>query len=112
MFRNLTIPGYQINPESLRQTSITITYPNDGMIFRTGQDIVIKLSHLFPDNSIPHRIEILANKQLVAQADNKLRAAWGLSSTGDLILEAVVKGSNGNELYRSPKVDIIVQSEK
>jgi hypothetical protein len=112
MFRNVVTQGYQIDPKSLKQTSITITYPNDGMIFRTGQNIDIKLSHLYPDNSIPYNIEIHINNKKVALAGEKLRVTWQTKQSGVFILEAVIKGADGKELYRSPKVDIIVQSEK
>ncbi len=39
MFRNLTTPGYRINPETLKKSSGFIKYPNDGMTFKTGGDI-------------------------------------------------------------------------
>jgi hypothetical protein len=112
MFRNVATPGYQINPESLKKTSITITYPNDGLIFRAGQNIDIKLSHLYPDNSIPYNVEIHINNKKIAVADEKLRVTRQINESGVFILEAVVKGADGKELYRSPKVDIIVQPEK
>lgn len=112
MFRNVATPGYQINPESLKQTSITIFYPNDGMIFRIGQNIDIKLSHPFPDESIPYNIEIQANKKKVALVGSKLQATVQMDQAGVYILEAVVKNADGMELYRSSKVDIIVQSDQ
>ncbi len=112
MFRNLTTSGFQIDPESLKQTSITITYPNDGEIFRVGQTIGIKLSHLYPDKSIPYSIELLANSRQVALIDNKLQVNWELNEPGIYILEVVVKDEEEKELYRSPKVDIIVQANR
>lgn len=112
MFRNVTTPRFKIDPESLKQTSVTITYPNDGMVFRKGQSVNIRLSHLYPDKSIPYSIEILANNGQLALVDNKLQASWQPDQTGVFVLEAVVKNEKGKELYRSSKVDIIVQPEQ
>ena len=106
----MSTPGYQINPETLKKTSIFVTYPNDGMIFKTGQVISVVLSHLFPDNSVPYQIELLINGKQVAYTGKKLRIQWKPDNPGIYILEALVKNTAGAELYRSPKVDIIVQS--
>ena len=111
MFWDLTTPGFRIDYESLKQTSITIIYPNDGMEFRSGQSIEIKLSHLYPDQSAPYSIEILANNQKVGMVGEKLQATWILNKPGIFILEAIVKDNEGKELYRSPKVDIIVKAD-
>jgi len=79
MFWDLTTPGFRIDYESLKQTSITI--------------------------------EILANNQKVGMVGEKLQATWILNKPGIFILEAIVKDNEGKELYRSPRVDIIVKAD-
>ncbi|MDD4109463.1 MAG: cellulase family glycosylhydrolase [Prolixibacteraceae bacterium] len=113
MFRDVTTPGFKIDTESLKQTSIIITSPNDGDIFNPGQNITVKLSHLYPDDSQPYIIELYVNNIPIALINNKLplMLQWKPESSGTFILEAVVKNDDGEERYRSPKVDIIVKTD-
>ncbi len=108
MFRKVTTPGYRIDADSLRQTAITIISPNDGDIFHLSEIVNIKLSHLYPDNSVPFTIELHANNNIVALVKEKLQVSWKPEAPETYILEAVVKTRQGMEIYRSPKVDIIV----
>jgi hypothetical protein len=111
MYKNLTAPNFKIDPESLKHTAITITYPNDGEVFRMGQNIDINISHLYPDESIKHTIELLANDRKVATVNNRvpIRAKWQAEEPGVYIFQAVVKDEAGNEMYRSARMDIIVK---
>jgi hypothetical protein len=111
MYKNLTTPGYQVDPESLKHTAITITYPNDGEIFRVGQPVNINISHLSPDESIQHVIELHANDQKVASVNNRIpiRARWQTDDPGIYVFHVVVKDEEGKEMYKSPAVDIIVK---
>jgi hypothetical protein len=113
MFRDVTTPEFKIDKESLKQTSITITNPNDGDIFSVGQKITVKLSHLYPDESVPYTIELYGNDMPVSVINNKLplMLQWSPDSSGVYILEAVVKNTDGEERYRSPKVDVIVKKD-
>ncbi len=112
MFNAVTTPGYRINPDSLKQTAITITYPNDGDIFTTGQTISIELSHIYPDTSVPYNIVLLINNSQAEAEEKRLQFTWQPQKPGVVILEAVVKNEEGLELYRSPKVDVIVKAPK
>jgi hypothetical protein len=112
MFKAVTTPGFQIDPESLKQTSIVITSPNDGDIFSLGETVPIELSHLNPDRSVPYTIELLANNKPVATVGQKLQVNWQPEEPGAVVFEAVVKDASGEEMYRSPKMDIIVQPGK
>jgi hypothetical protein len=111
MYRNITSPGYQIDPESLQQTSITINYPHDGEIFLPGQSIEINLSHLYPEETEAFQIELLANDKTAAVIQNRLRLRvnWQSDEPGIYIFQAVVKDEAGDELYRSAEVDIIIE---
>ena len=111
MYRNMATPGFSIDPDELRHTSITITYPNDGDIFRTGQSLYIRLSHLYPDRSVPYSVELFANDKQVAAVGNNLRVRWQTDEPGIYNFRAVVFDQSGKELYRSANVDIIVQTE-
>ncbi|MGM0532420.1 MAG: cellulase family glycosylhydrolase [Bacteroidota bacterium] len=112
MFKAVATPGYNINPEALKQTSIIITSPNDGDIFSLGETVSIELSHLYPNRSVPYTIELLANNKPVATVGQKLQVNWQPEEPGVVVFEAVVKDDSGEEIYRSPKMDIIVQPEK
>jgi hypothetical protein len=112
MFKAVTTPGFQIDPESLKQTSIVITSPNDGDIFKIGQTVNIELSHIYPDETIDYTIELLANNEPVAAVGRNLEVNWQPEEPGTVVFEAVVKDASGEEIYRSPKMDIIVQSDK
>jgi hypothetical protein len=112
MFKAVTTPGFQIDQESLKQTSIVITSPNDGDIFSLGETVPIELSHLNPDRSVPYTIELLANNKPVATVGQKLQVNWQPEEPGAVVFEAVVKDASGEEMYRSPKMDIIVQPGK
>lgn len=111
MFSKVTTPGYRINPDELTQTAITITSPNDGDIIQQGQTVNIKLSHLYPDRTVPYTIELHANSIKVDLIEEKLQVSWKPDSPEVYYLEAVVKNGQGMEIYRSPKVDVIIQSE-
>jgi hypothetical protein len=111
MYRDLTTDGFQIDLESLQHNSITINYPHDGEIFRTGQNININLSHLYYDDPGGARIELLVNNEKIAEVNNniRLRVPWQSDEPGVYIFQAVVRDEAGNEMYRSAEVDIIVQ---
>lgn len=111
-FKQVSTPGYQLNTEMFDQTFVMITSPNDGQVFKIGQNIRIHVSVLNPPELIANHIEILANDKPIALANERLQADWSSQQPGSFVLEAVVKNSEGRELYRSPKVDIIVHSEK
>jgi hypothetical protein len=70
------------------------------------------LSHLNPDRSVPYTVELLANKKTVATAGQKLQVNWQPEKPGVVVFEAVVKDASGAEIYRSPKMDIIVQTDE
>ncbi|MFW5877519.1 MAG: hypothetical protein ACOCUP_00260, partial [bacterium] len=112
MYRDLTTPGFRIDLESLQHNSITINYPHDGEIFRTGQNININLSHLYSDDLGAASIELLANNEKIAEVNNniRLRVSWQSDEPGIYIFQAIVKDEYGQELYRSAEVDIIVES--
>ena len=112
MFRNVTTPGYQINPDMVSQTFVMITAPNDGQVFNTGQNLRIQVSLVNPPDSVQYHVEILANDEAVARTNENFRANWLLQNPGTFVLKAVLKNQGGKELYRSPQVDIIVQSGK
>lgn len=112
MFKNVTTPGYQIDPELFNETFVMITSPNDGQVFTVGQNVRIQVSVINLPESIPCRIKILANDQPIALTNERLQADWSLQQPGTFVLEAVVENSEGAELYRSPKADIIVQPQK
>jgi hypothetical protein len=109
MFSAVTTPGYQIDTKSLKQTSIIITSPNDGDIFKVGETVNIELSHIYPDEDINYTIELLANNESVATVNRNLEVNWQPEEPGVVVFEAVVKNSSGEEIYRSPKMDIIVE---
>jgi hypothetical protein len=113
MYRNVSEPGYQIDPESLKQNSITINYPHDGEIFSAGQTINIHLSHLYFGESETLQIELLANGERIAELESgvRIRAAWEPDEPGIYDFQAVVRNETGEELYRSAEVDIIVEPE-
>jgi hypothetical protein len=111
MFKNVTTPGYQFAPELFTQTFVIITSPNDGQVFAAGQNIRMQVSIVNPPDSIPYQVEILANNEIIAQANEKLQAQWLPKEPGIYILESVLRGDGGKELFRSPKADIIVQSD-
>lgn len=110
MFRNVATPGYRMDTESMKVTTITIIYPNDGNIFSLGQEVEIRLSHVYPDKSVKSTIHILANDEEVS-AGNRLIVNWKPSEAGTYYLQAVVKDESGKELYRSARADIIVKPE-
>lgn len=111
MYRNLTTPGSVIDPEALKQTSITITHPNDGQIFPDGRIIIVSISYLYPDTSAEYSIELLVNGEKAANARTRvpIRVNWTPEGPGIYIFQAVVRDEAGNELQRSGQVDIIVQ---
>ncbi|HSI78761.1 MAG TPA: hypothetical protein VK957_22900, partial [Lunatimonas sp.] len=49
MFKSMSTPGYQLDRVLLEQPSVTIVYPNDGNVFKEGNPLTIKFSHLFQD---------------------------------------------------------------
>jgi hypothetical protein len=112
MFKAVTTPGFQIDPESLKQTSIIITSPNDGDIFSLGETVAIELSHLYPDRSVRYTVELMANNKSVAVVGQKLQVNWQPEKAGVVVFEAVVNDASGEEIYRSPKMDIIVESDE
>jgi hypothetical protein len=112
MFKAVTTPGFLIDPDALKQTSIIITSPNDGDIFNLGEVVPIELSHLYPDRLVSYTVKLLANKKPVATVDQKLKVNWQPEKPGVIVFEAIVKNDSGEELYRSPVMDIIVQSDK
>ncbi len=112
MFKNVTTPGYQIDPGLFNQTFVMITSPNDGQVFTVRQNVRIQISVINPPESVPYHIEILANNEPVSQTDENLQANWLVARAGVFVLEAVIKNSEGAELCRSPKADIIVQPIK
>lgn len=110
MMKKVSSPGYIIDQTVYKQSSIIITYPNDGDVFKTGKRINIKFSHLLPDPSGKYIVKILSNKSPVGSIfDGKGFFSWQLNEPGVFIFEAVVTDLKGKELIRSPKVDIIVQ---
>ncbi len=113
MYRQVSTPGFQIDLESLEFNSITINYPHDGEIFRSGQSIEINLSHLYTEESEASTIVVLANNEQIAELDNgiRLRTSWEPDEPGIYDFQAVVRNEAGAELYRSAEVDIIVQSD-
>ncbi len=112
MFRKVTTPGFQIDPNLLKQASITITSPNDGDIFNVGENVNIQISHINPDTTALYTIELLANNKPVATVDRKLQVNWQPYKAGIVVFEVVVKNSSREEIYRSSKMDIIVQQDK
>ncbi len=112
MFRNVTTPGYQINPDMADQTFVMITSPSDGQVFTTGENLRVQVSVVNPPGPKPYYIEILSNDEPVARANGKSQATWLLQNPGSFVLKAVLKNQNGEELVRSPQADIIVQSKK
>ncbi len=109
IMKNLVSPGFQIDPSTLGHTAINITYPNDGDIFRAGEQVELRISHLNPDESVPYSIEIFANGESIIKVGNRLIFNWLPPSPGIYVFEAVVTNDSGVELYRSAKVDIIVK---
>ncbi len=112
MYRNLTSPGYQIDHRALVQPYIYMGYPDQGDVYLIGQQVYIKLYHLFSDLATKHNIELLVNDEHVAQMDDELKLYWTPENHGIYELEAVVNDLESNELYRSPKVGIIIQRER
>ncbi|HTE30288.1 MAG TPA: hypothetical protein VK666_07935 [Chryseolinea sp.] len=111
MFRNLTTAGFRIDTPTLRNVpSIKITSPGDGQLFSVNKSIVVRLSHQ-PMDSVPFRIKILANNQVVKTAGQQLQSSISFDKPGVYILEAVVCDLHGKEIYRSSKTDIIVKDE-
>lgn len=114
MFRNLSTPGYKIDPATFEHHSITINYPHDGEIFHTEQNVEINLSHLYADTSEASSIVVMANKEQIAEIKNgiRLRVSWKPNEAGIYDFQAIVLNEQENEMYRSAKVDIIVQSKQ
>ncbi|MCX6222887.1 MAG: hypothetical protein NTZ69_18115 [Bacteroidia bacterium] len=111
MMKKVTTPGYFIDESGYKQSSIIITFPKDGDIFKVGQQIDLRFSHLFPDTTQKYIIQILSNNnQIGVITDNQARFNWQLKEPGIFIFEALVKDLEGKELLRSSKVDIIVQN--
>jgi hypothetical protein len=111
MYRNVATRGYQTDTESMKVTTITIIYPNDGNIFSLGQEVEIRLSHVYPDKSVKSAIHIFANDEEVVAAGNRLIVNWKPTEAGTYYLQAVVKDETGKEMYRSARADIIVKPE-
>ena len=111
MFKNLTTPGFQINPDLLKQTSITISYPRNGEKLRIGQNILFRIGHIYPNKSIPYTIELFENGQKTDSAYNRpLRSVtWQSQRPGVFEFKVVVKDETGKELYQSSQVEIIVE---
>jgi len=49
--KKVTTEGYPIDEAAYKQTSVTGTFPKDGHILKTGQQIDLKFSYLLPDTS-------------------------------------------------------------
>ena len=56
-------------------------------------------------------LELLSNNKPVALVDHKLQVNWQPDKPGVVVFEVVVKDSSGGEIYRSSKMDIIVQKD-
>jgi len=108
MFKNATTRGFTFDPELYKQTFVIITSPNDGDIFETGQNLRIQISVMNPPDN-DYQVKILANNNEVAVANERMQAVWNLQETGIFILEAVLTGAGDEEIFRSPRVDIIVK---
>lgn len=109
MFKNVSSPGFQIDLEAMKTSSVIITYPNDGDIFNVGENIEVRISNFHPDKSIDYSIQLFVNDQPVMAAGKNLQVNWQSDKFGTYLLQAVVKDTSGIELYRSAKVDIIIK---
>lgn len=109
MMKKITTAGYIIDKSLYRYPYVIITYPKDGDIFTAGQRINIRYSYLFPDTSKKSFVKIFSNKnQIGIGLENRNQYSWLLKEAGIFNLETIIYDKDGNELLRSPKVDIIV----
>lgn len=112
MMKKVTSPRYIIDQSVYKQTSIIITNPHDGDVFKTGQRINIIFSHLNPDPSEKFIIKILSNGNPIGIiSDNSNQFSWQPNESGVYVFEVLVIDLKGKELLRSPKVDTIVQKD-
>ena len=110
MMKKASLTGFSFDEAAITQPSLIITYPNDGDIFRIDQKINITWSYLFPDTSQTGIIHVLKNsKPLGVVEGNSRQYPVQLSDEGIWNIEFVVMDKDGEELLRSPKVDIIVR---
>lgn len=108
--RNLTTPGYVIDNSSVMLSSVIITYPNDGDIFKKDQALNMRFSFLSPDTANKSIIRIFANnKEAGIAGPGQKQYRLVLKETGIVYLNIVVTDEKGIEILRSPKVDVIVK---
>lgn len=109
MMKNITTPGYVIDETAIKQPSVNIVNPGDGDIFKISESVNIRLMHSYPDPEKKYIYEIWADDIPIALLENgENRYRWRPDKPGIHLLEVLVKDVEGKELYRSPKVDIIV----
>ena len=111
MMKNVTTTGYIIDQSAIKQASVNIINPIDGDIFNLSQAVNIRLMHSFPDIEKKYIYEIIVDgMQVGVLSNNENRFSWKPQEPGIYYLEVIAKDVEGKELYRSPKVDIIVKN--
>ncbi len=112
MMKKVVTPGFTIDKDLLLQPSVIITYPNDGDIFKKDQNVGIRFSYINPDTTIKSNIRIYANdKEAGVTGTLQKQFRLQLSEEGTIYLRIAVTDEKGNEILRSPGVDIIVKQQ-
>jgi hypothetical protein len=110
MFRKVSKEGYTIDMKALLEPSVIITYPNDGDIFKTGQPVTVRFSYISPDTALGNVIRLYANNIEAGTAGpGQKQIRMTIKESGVFYLNINVTDENGNEILKSPKVDIIVK---
>ncbi|WP_158856492.1 hypothetical protein [Lunatibacter salilacus] len=108
MFKSMSTPGYQLDRAMLEQASVTIVYPNDGNVFKEGNPLTIKFSHLFQDTTTISKLVLMANDKQIPLENNRKSLEWKPEAAGAYYLRIVVYDEQGEVMYQSAPVDIEV----
>lgn len=108
MFKNMTTPDYQLDKNKLQQPSVTIIYPNDGNVFKKGDALTVKYSHIFQDTSVASKVVLIVNDIQIPLDNNQKRVEWKPEAAGPYLLRIAVYNDKGEVMYQSAPVDIEV----
>lgn len=110
MYKQVTTAGNELDIEKLKQPSITITYPNDGNIFKLGDEIEIVLSCIFLEKLVVEEMRLQTNGQEVPIEVGQEKINWRPEKVGPDVLRVLALDKQGMQVYLSAPVDIEVKS--
>ncbi len=108
--KEVTTHGTKIDKDRLLLPALMITSPNDGDIFSRGQAVAVRFSYIPPASPGKYTLKLYANdREALVTQEIRGQVRYVPTETGIIYLKLAVFDSNGSEVMRSPKVDILVK---